>query len=153
MNRNEIESLSGKELVATYNRLTGEDVKRFANHATGVKRVLAAYKAQGEKPAAKPAPKPESKPAPETQPAAAPKPAAAAPAVETPAPAAGNKAPRPGSKRAELLEALRGPAGITIEQMIERFGWKKQDCADALRLLKVKNGAAVVRGEDGVLRA
>ena len=159
MNRAEIESLSGKELVALHNKLTGEDVKRFASHAAGVKRVLAAYNAQGEavtaKPAkapAKPAPKPESKLAPAAQPAAT-APAVATPTVETPAPAAGSKAPRPGSKRERLLVELRKPTGLTLEQMATMFEWKPNDCRDALRLLRVRNGVNLRKDDDGCWKA
>ncbi len=150
MDRIEIESLSGKELVATFNRLTGEAVKKFANHATGVRRVLAALdKAQAEKPAVEAAPEPKSKPAAATKATAAPPPVEAAPAVETPATVADDKAPRPGSKRERLLVELRKPAGLTLEQMAAMFEWKPNDCRDALRLLRTKNGINAIKSENG----
>jgi hypothetical protein len=36
--------------------------------------------------------------------------------------------------------------------MAAMFEWKPNDCRDALRLLRTKNGVAAARGEDGVWR-
>ena len=163
-----VTKLTGPELVKLYNSLPGvKPVKRFADRADAVKRVL---KALGE-PAA-PEAAPEALPAAESPAPAQPKPAPAPAASNAQRPArkpskkvdgtanghayaavAGGKEPRPGSKRGQLLAALRSPKGITVEQMMERFGWKANDCGDALRLLAKQNGVATARGEDGRWRA
>lgn len=156
VDRDAIAEMSGTELVSLFNKLTGSKVKRFENHSAGVTRVLKALGDQtvaldpveasaapvatltapvAEKPARKAA-KASSKPAP-----VAPRIAALAAATEV-------KPPRPGSKRAELLEALQTPKGLSLAEMQKRFAWTARDCADALRLLAKVNGVAVVRGED-----
>jgi hypothetical protein len=48
-----------------------------------------------------------------------------------------------------LLAALRTIKGITVDEMQKRFAWKRNDCADALRLLAKHNGVDVAMGEDG----
>jgi len=48
-----------------------------------------------------------------------------------------------------LLSALRTPKEITVDEMMKRFAWKRNDCADALRLMAKKNGVGVARDADG----
>lgn len=175
MNRTQIESLTGSELVAYYNSLPGvKPVKRFASRADALKRVLAAApaepaKAAARKPAKAAAAKPAAEPsgpvpppaAPTPAPAVAPAPAAqerpaaapAKPAARAYAAAPGGKAPRPGSKRGQLLALLREPAGVSAQEGMERFGWKAADFKDAIYLTAKKNGVAVACGEDGRWRA
>ena len=58
--------------------------------------------------------------------------------------AAGNfTSPRPGSKRARLLDLLSRPAGLSIEQIQDKFGWNRKDVSDAFRLLRTRNGHEV----------
>lgn len=167
MKQAEVEAMSGAELVAAYNAMRPEKlVARFASHAAGVKRVLAAVGEQApaapvDEPAA-PAPenateKPVEAPAAPVKADAAPAPSDAAPAVEKPARESrvtayaatpGGKEPRPASKRGLLLVELRGP-GITIEEMTARFEWTKLDCRDALRLLGKQNGVGTSLRADG----
>lgn len=42
LTKQDVEKMSGPELVQTYNSLTGEKVERFSDRGTGIKRVLAA---------------------------------------------------------------------------------------------------------------
>lgn len=169
MDRAQVEAMSGSELVAAFNRITGKKVKRFASRADGVKRLLTALGTAApapEKAPAKAPASPEGGARPQTGPASAPAPAKGERASEKPAPKAqgkpaplahaaapDGKLPRPGSKRAQLLDLLRTPEGATVETIMERFGWKANDAADALRLLARKNWVAVARGDDGRWRA
>lgn len=151
-----VTKMSGTELVALYHKLTGTKIKRFENRQAGVTRVLKAL--GGETVALDPIEAPAA-PVPTLTAPAAVKPARkAAKASSKPAPAAPRlaaiaageevKPPRPGSKRAELLEALRTPTGLSLAEMEKRFEWTARDCADALRLLAKVNGVAVARGEN-----
>jgi hypothetical protein len=177
VDRVEVTKMSGPELVALYNQLTGEKVKRFADRKAGLARVLKALGEEGAPAAAsEPSAAPESNAAPEPAPtpaaaanasskperkarkaagAKAGKPAAAAAPRETKSEykgAKGGKEPRPESKRGQLLAILRGP-GITVEAMMKKFDWKVTDCRDVLNLLAKQNGVATVRDEDGKWRA
>lgn len=164
MDRATVESLTGPQLVELFNKTTGKNVKRFATREDGIKRTLAAL----GQPALTAAPEPESNAAPPNPAPAVPD---VAPAVEAPADKAGGKparkpkkkagakakavkgdGPRPGSKRFELMEALRGP-GVTMEAACKRWSWLPRDFRDAIRLLKSNNGIAAVEEEDGKWRA
>lgn len=175
MTREQIELMTGTQLVAAFNSLPGvKQVKRFASQADGVKRLTAALaQAAPAKPAGKksakaappPAPEPEHAVPPKAKPTPAPAkataPAKQQKAAEAPAPVAARsypagpagKLPRPGTKRDQLLGLLRQPAGLTVEEICQRFEWKANDAKDALYLLAKKNGVPVACGADGRWRA
>jgi hypothetical protein len=145
VDRAAVAAMSTAELVRAYNQIPGvKPVKRFSDKKEGQKRVLAALDAAqgGEKPATKGQATPAAKPAPVAgEPGTKPHTILA----RTGEP----KLPRPGSKRGQLLEALRTPKGISVEEMVTRFAWTARDCGDALRLLAKQNGVGVARGADG----
>lgn len=140
VDRAAIANMSAAELVRTYNQIPGvKPIKRFSDRKEGQKRVLAAL---GEAQGREPADKGQGKPAP----------VAGEPGTKLhtiPAREGEPKLPRPASKRGQLLEALRTPKGISVEEMMERFAWTARDCGDALRLLAKQNGVGVARGADG----
>jgi hypothetical protein len=80
-----------------------------------------------------------------------PEPAAviAPPAPKPPPP----RGPRPGTKLAALVDLLGSPAGITLTEMQERFGWSRVTCSTAISGdLPHKFGIRSKRGEDGRYR-
>jgi hypothetical protein len=155
----QIVAMTGRELATLFNSLVpeGEQVRKFSDHKTGVRRVLATLGQPLLQAPATPAPEPETAQAPQPAPTPAivedatskpkrkPK---GAPRVTLHKASGKEKPPRPESKRGQLLAILRG-AGITIEAMQTKFDWKPTDCRDALRLLAKQNGIGVERGEDG----
>lgn len=143
MKRNEVESMTGPELVALYRKLTGKSVARFASRADGVRRCLAALPAAEE--AAEPAPAPAA-PAKAATPTKAPR---TAPKPRLLPAQPGGKAPRPGSKRAAALAMLQCPEGATLGELAAEFGWSAKDATDCVHLLAKKNGASLARDEAG----
>jgi hypothetical protein len=61
--------------------------------------------------------------------------------------------PRPGTKLAMLVELLGSPAGTTLDEMEERFGWSRVTCSTAISGdLPHKFGIRSKRGPDGRYR-
>jgi len=146
--RREVEAMTGPELVAYYNQITGGCVKRFSSRAAGVQRVLAALeRARAEEEIAPPEP---CEPTPDSrevgQPRKRGRSGAGARRYE---PEGELRPPRAGSKRAQLLERLSSAEGMSWDEMEEEFGWSPRDCMDALRLLARQNGYGVMEGAEG----
>ena len=163
----QVETMSGPELVAAYNALgPKKPVKRFANRDIGVRRVLEALEAAaaaGDGPetpagagqdttapvAAATTPEEPSQPQPEGGPEqAAPKRSGGRRAVRHFEPGGELKAPRPTSKRGKLLEWLVEPEGMSADEIATMFEWTPRDVKDALRLLAKVNGYVVFLGDD-----
>lgn len=63
------------------------------------------------------------------------------------------RGPRPGTKLAALVDLLGSPAGITLDEMMERFGWSRVTCSTAISGdLPHKFGIRSKRGPDGRYR-
>jgi len=61
--------------------------------------------------------------------------------------------PRPGTKLEALVTLLRHPEGITLDEMMERFGWSRVTCSTAISGdLPHKFGIRSKRGPNGRYR-
>ncbi|NTZ43990.1 DUF3489 domain-containing protein [Altererythrobacter sp. SALINAS58] len=61
-------------------------------------------------------------------------------------------APRPTSKSAAVVELLRQPEGVTLEQLTVATGWQPHTARAALTGLKKKGHSVERTKEDGVSR-
>lgn len=151
-----LNDMSGPELVAYFNQITGESVKRFATRDAGIKRITAALAAMPPEELAseedstavdKPTPGKAAK-TPRKE---------GAPKVrrakfdfwpdETP------KQTRPGTKRDRLLGMLRQKNGATIEEVMAEIGWCYRDAVDGIRLIHVYVGYGLSEDDNGRIRA
>ena len=70
-----------------------------------------------------------------------------------PTPPAVKRIPRPGTKLKALVDSLSQPEGISLEEMMERFGWSRVTCSTAVSGdLPSKFGIRGKRGADGRYR-
>lgn len=140
----QVESMTGPELVAAYNTLRPKKtVRRFASRTDGVRRVLAALEGAttSEKPSV-----PEGDAGAKVVTATGPRRRSGVlriSAVED------GKPPRPGSKREAFVRLLLRAKGVTVAEARERFGWTERDVADAARLCARRHGIPVRRDADG----
>lgn len=144
--REEIENMTGPELVAAYNTLTGENVKRFGDRKSGLRRTLAALDAKGQAKPAKAEPKAKPKPTD--------KPKAKAPRtprhIDWPAKKE-KKTHRPGTKRAVVVDLLSRKSGATRDDLMKATGWDEKTLYDGLRLVHVYLGHGIREDETGHL--
>lgn len=147
----QLESMSGPGQVALYNRVTGENVKKFSDRAAGAKRLWKLGEPGPDRPDGKPAPAPRTPieaPAPAAKAASKSKPA-------TPKPAAKEakerkvrqmtfrlqpkgstfKAHREGTHRAKLIQLLSRQNGATFSECQEACDWDKKTTYEGIRLL------------------
>jgi hypothetical protein len=77
-------------------------------------------------------------------------------AKDIPTPPSANpprRGPKSGTKLAALVESLRSPTGITLDEMMVRFGWSRVTCSTAISGdLPAKFGFRSRRGPDGRYR-
>ena len=111
-------------LVGVFNTFTGvTPVKKFNSRDIGIKRIWAQCERmlgvevpEAEEPAAAPARAPkaakEAKPRKERK-------TKAEPAADQDA-----KGPREGSKTAQVIELLKRPEGVSLDELVKKFGWQ-----------------------------
>lgn len=159
--RDQVETMSGPELVAAYKSITGIEVARFASREKGVARVLAALAGQGEVRARKRLGKGE-RPA---TPAPAPVPEPAAPSPQQPAEALAARAKRidwsakptikphrPGTKRACVIGLLKRPEGATWEEVMQATGWDRRTAYEGVKLVHSYLGYGIREDGEGRMR-
>lgn len=130
----DIEKLSTSELLALYNKTTGQNVKRFADRKTALRRTREALDKVGTKPKAK----------------AKAKVGGGKRRVGFNFTKGTVKPVREGTGRAKLVEMLR--EGATFEQCVKRAGFKdERNTYQAIRLLNTYSGYGLKQGDDGVI--
>lgn len=153
--REVIETMSGPELLRTFNELTGQSVKKFSDRKTGIARTIKALEATqnvvgGPRPAivdgavkvSAPAKAAPSKPSPKASKARRKR-------LELPARSA-QKPHREGTNRAKLVQMLH--RGATIEECMEKTGWDYRNTYEGIRILHTYLGYGLQEDEQGVIR-
>lgn len=152
-----VETLSLSQLVALYNELTGEKVKKFSDRKSGIRRVQAAMDKAGGIRVAKAetiATAYGASPAKVKEVAAKARPAST---LDGPArrklisfpEAKAIKPHRTGTKRSQIIDLLR--KGATIQQVMDATGWGYKDAYDGIKLLNVYLGHGLEENVNGVI--
>jgi hypothetical protein len=119
--RTALKNYSAATAVEIWNSLTGvTPVKKFKDAATAAKRIFAELQKLGV-PDAEAAASPEAKP---TKAGKTPKAAKTAKPATKKATKPAGSGPRATSKTAQLIEMLRRPKGVTLEEVMAKFGWQ-----------------------------
>jgi hypothetical protein len=157
----DLDKLSKTELAAIIGGLTATQIKKAShrelmNRAAHAQGKLTEMNAFGDDPDTPPAPAPKA----DKPKAAKARKAKAAPAPRTTRkpgadvilflPADAQKEPRAGSKRAAIIDLLRGPTGTTVDDIAAATGWARSVAQSALHV-DVKGSGFGVERKDGRL--
>lgn len=145
-----VEALKGNELVAFYNKLTGENVKKFSDRNTGLRRVKAAIAA------AKPV-EVEAKAKVEATKKDAPSKTFEHGSINrrvrfSASAKAEIKGHRQGTKRATLIKLLGRDKGASMAECEAATGWDYKTCYEGIKLLNTYTGYGLSEDEEGRIR-
>lgn len=131
----DLDAMKISELAELFNKITGKQIKKFKDKATGIRRVTEALK--------------------EAAPAKAPKAkkATGGPRVRKPfdiAPEAEVTEPREGSKRCAVRDMLK--KGATLETVMETIGWDRRTALEGIRLVAKACGYGLTENDKGTIK-
>ena len=133
----QIEAMSGPELVEAYNALTGKAIKKFSKRSVGVARLLQAAEQAGEATEAA---------------TTSPLPPKNTTGGDTTPRRNHGKPPRVGSKRAQAVAMLSRKKGATRDELGRDFEWKPRDVRDALRIIEKRDGYQLTEDDTGRIK-
>jgi hypothetical protein len=147
-----LENMGGSDLVAIFNELTGESVKRFATRDAGMRRVLAALEEHGTLPVEESKPKAKKGTKGEPKPKRITKKALRASLTRV-ARHPGSE-PREGTVMASILAVLQEENGATLNELGERFEMAETQVKGTIRLLNHIHGYGITQNDEtGFIKA
>jgi hypothetical protein len=131
----DLDAMKISELAELFNKITGKQIKKFKDKATGIRRVTEALKEAAPKTTTK-APKAKGEPR-ARKPFDLP---LMDPVTE----------PREGSKRCAVRDMLK--KGATLETVMETIGWDRRTALEGIRLVHKACGYGLTESDKGLIK-